>query len=79
MGTIIFWGAIVVGGILGIILISLASMAQKAEEFYDHMPCGDGKCLEADTYSVPAAETLSPTSRGEVRPQRALSESVVAP
>jgi hypothetical protein len=78
MGTLIFWGVIVLGVFLGIILFSLLSMAQKAEEVYDRMPRGDGIGIREDTYFVPASEPLSPASRGEVRPQGELSESVAA-
>ena len=78
MGTLIFWGVIVLGVFLGIMLISLSSMAQKAEEVYDRMPCGDKIGTRADTYCLLASETLSPISIGEVRPQGDLSESVAA-
>ena len=78
MGTLIFWGVIVLGVFLGIVLISLSSMAQKAEEVYDRMPCGDKIGTRADTYYFSVSETLSPTSIGEVRPQGDLSGSVEA-
>jgi hypothetical protein len=79
MGTLIFLGVIVAVAVLGIILFSLVSMAQKGEEVYDRMPCGDGMGARADTYSVPASEPLSLASRGEVRPQGELSASATAP
>lgn len=77
-GTLIFWGAMVLGGLMGILLVSLSSMAQKAEEVYDRMPRGDEIGARA-TCPVPAPEPLSPASRGEVRPQGDLRESVAAP
>jgi hypothetical protein len=67
MGTLVFWGVIVVGIFLGIIIFSLLSMAQKAEEFYDHMPCGDKKGPQPDTYCLLASGPVSRASRGEVR------------
>ena len=79
MGKIFFWGVVASGVFLGIILFSLTSMAQKAEEVYDRMPGADGIGIRADTYFVPASEPLSPASRGEVRPQGELGESVTGP
>jgi hypothetical protein len=66
MGTLVLLGVIVVGFCLGIILISLLRMAQKAEEFYDRRPCGDKKSPGADTYCLLASATLSPAGRNEV-------------
>jgi hypothetical protein len=79
MGTLIFWGGIVLGGFLGIMLFSLSSLAQKAEEVYDRMSCGEEIGLRGKPYGLLLPETLSPTSRGEARPQGNLSESVTAP
>jgi hypothetical protein len=77
MGTLIFWGAMVLGGLMGILLVSLSSMAQKAEEAYDRMSRGDAPGAQA-TCPVPASGPLSPASRGEVRPQGDLRESAAA-
>ena len=41
MGTLIFWGVIVLGVFLGIVIISLLSMAQKGEQIYDLMYRGE--------------------------------------
>lgn len=79
MGTLIFGGVIVLGLFLGIVIISLLSMAQKGEQIYDLMHRGEKKATPADTYYLPATETPSPTSSGEARPQRDLSASVAAP
>ncbi len=35
MGTLIFWGVIVLGVFLGIVLISLLSMAKRTDQIYD--------------------------------------------
>ena len=79
MGTLIFGAGTLLGLCLGIALISLSTMARKAEEVYDRMPCGDKIGTRADTYCLLASETLSPISIGEVRPQGDLSGSVAAP
>ena len=79
MGTLIFWGVIVLGVFLGIVVISLLSMAQKGEQIYDLMDRGEAIATPADPYSLRATETLSPTSSGEAQPQRDLRVSVAAP
>ena len=79
MGTLIFWGVIVLGVFLGIVIISLLSMAQKGEQIYDLMYRGEETATPANPLYRPASETLSPTSSGEARPQRDLSASVAAP
>jgi hypothetical protein len=79
MGTLIFWGVIVLGVFLGIVIISLLSLVQKGEQIYDLMYRGEEIATPANPYYRPASETLSPTSSGEARPQRDLSASVAAP
>jgi hypothetical protein len=79
MGTMIFWGVIVLGGFLGIILISLSSMAQKAEEVYERMPGGGTIAIQSDTQSAPASKPLSPAKRDEKRPQREVRKSAATP
>jgi len=78
MGTLIFGAGTLLGLCLGIALISLSTMARKAEEVYDRMPCGDKIATRADTYYLLASKTSSPTRGDEVRPQGDLSESVAA-
>ena len=41
MGTLIFWGVIVLGVFLGIVIFSLLSMAQRGEQIYDLMHRGE--------------------------------------
>ena len=77
MGTLIFWGVIVLGVFLGIVIISLLSLAQKSEQIYDRVHRGEKIATPADTYYLPASENLSPVSSCEVRPQRDLSASVM--
>jgi hypothetical protein len=60
MGTLVFLGVIMVGSFLGIMLISLLRMAQKAEEVYERMQGGDKLGPRSDTYCLLASETLSP-------------------
>jgi hypothetical protein len=79
MGTLIFWGVIVLGVFLGIVTISLLSMAQKTDQIYDCKLRGEEIARPAKLLYRPASETLSPTSSGEAQPQRDLSASVVAP
>jgi hypothetical protein len=78
MGTLIFGGAIVLGGLMGTLLVCLSSLAQKAEEVLERMPRGNGTGDWA-IYPVPASEPLSPASRSEVPPQGDLRESVAVP
>jgi hypothetical protein len=78
MGTLIFWGVIVLGEFLGIVLISLSSRAQKAEEVYERMPSGDKIATRSDTYCLLVSGTLSPTGINEVGAQGDLSASVAA-
>jgi hypothetical protein len=79
VGLLIFGGVIVLGVFLGIVLISLLSLAQKGEQIYDLMDRNEKIATPADTYYLPAKETPKQTSRGEPRPQIDLSAPVVAP
>jgi hypothetical protein len=79
MGTLIVLAVIVLGLFLGIVIISLLSMAQKGEQIYDLMYRGEEIATPANPLYRPASETLSPTSSGEARPQRDLSASAAAP
>jgi hypothetical protein len=79
MGTLIFWGVIVLAVFLGIVVISLMSLPQKGEKIYDLMDRSEEIATPATTYTVKASETLSPTSSGEARLQRDLKVSVAAP
>ena len=79
MGTLIFWGVIVLGLFLGIVLISLLNMAQRSERIYDRMLRGEEIARPANPLYRPATEILKQTSSGESRPQRDLSASVAAP
>ena len=79
MGTLIFWGVIVLGVFLGLVIFSLLSMAQRGEQIYDLMYRGEEIATPANPLYRPASETLSPTSSGEARPQRDLSGSAAAP
>ena len=79
MGTLIFWGVILLGLFMGIVLISLLSMAKRTDQIYEIMCRGEEIPTPAKPLYRPASETLSPTSSGEARPQRDLSASVAAP
>jgi hypothetical protein len=79
MGTPIFWGVIVLGVFLGIVLISLLSMAQETDQIYDRKLRGEEIARPANPLYRPVSETLSPTSSGKAQPQRDLSASVAAP
>ena len=72
MGTLIFGAGTLLGIFLGIVLISLLTMAQKADKFSDLMNRGGKIATLGDTYRLPASETLLPTGSGEARPQRYL-------
>ena len=67
MGTLIFWGAIVLAVFLGIVLFSLLSMAQKGEQIYDLIHRGENIPSSTDTYYLPATEPLRQNSSGEAR------------
>ena len=79
MGTLIFWGVIVLGLFMGIVLISLLTMAKRSDQIYDRMLRGEAIASPAKPLHRPASETLSPTSSGEARAPRDLSPSVAAP
>jgi hypothetical protein len=78
-GNTDFLGVIVLGVFLGIVIISLLSLAQKGEQVYDFMYRGEARATPADSLYQPASETLSPTSGGEARPQRDLGASAAVP
>jgi hypothetical protein len=67
MGILIFWGVIVLGVFLGIVIFSLLSMAQKGEQIYDLMDRGEAIPTPANPLYRPASEALPPASSGEVR------------
>lgn len=67
MGTLIFWGVIVLGVFLGIVIFSLLSMAQKGEQIYDLMYRGEAIPTPANPLYRPASEPLPPASSGEAR------------
>lgn len=69
MGILIIGVGAVLSIFLGIVLISLLAMAQKSDQLYDLMPGGEEMVTPADTYLLPASETLSPTSHKEARPR----------
>jgi len=79
MGTLIVLGAIVLGGMLGIIIFSLLSMAKKGEQIYEVMLRGEEIVTPVNPLNRPTSETPSPTGSGEARPQRNLRALVVAP
>ncbi|MDP2047243.1 MAG: hypothetical protein Q8L00_13640 [Deltaproteobacteria bacterium] len=79
MGTLIFWGVIVLGVFLGIVIFSLLSLAQKGEQICELMYRAEDIATPTNPLYRPASETVSPTSSGEARPQRDLSASVAAP
>ena len=79
MGTLIFWAVVVWGVFMGIVLFSLLSVAQRGEQIYDFMDRSENIPTSADTYHLPATETLSPISSGETRPQRDWCLSEAAP
>jgi hypothetical protein len=79
MGTLIFWGVIVLGVFLGAVIISLLSMAKRTDQIYDRMYRGEEIPTPANPLFRPASATLSPTSSGEARAQRDLSASLAAP
>jgi hypothetical protein len=79
MGTLVFWGVMVLGVFLGIVILSLLSMAQKGEQIYDLMYCGEEIATPEKPLYRPAMETLTPTSSDEARPQRDLGAQVAAP
>ena len=78
MGTLIFWAGTLLGVFLGIVLISLLTMARKGGEVFDSMTGGDTIATRSGTYCLPASETPSPISCHEMRPQGDLSGSVEA-
>jgi len=77
-GNTDFLGVIALGVFLGIVIISLLSMAQKGEQIYELMYRGERIGASTDSYSLPASEIRSPASNGEVRADRDLSSSVTA-
>jgi hypothetical protein len=78
MGTLIFWGVIVLGLFLGIVIFSLMSMAQKGEQIYDLMYRAEEIATPAKPLYRLESENLVPTSSGEARPQRDLGAQVAA-
>jgi hypothetical protein len=79
MGALIFWGMIVVGVFLGIVIFSLLSLAQKGEQIYELRYRAEDIATPPNPLYRPATETLSPASCGEAPPQRDLSASAAAP
>ena len=79
MGTLIFWGVIVLGVFLGMVIYSLLSMAKRTNQIYELMYRAEDIATPVKPLYRAAAETLSPTSSGEARPQRGLIASVAAP
>ncbi len=69
MGILIIGVGAFLSIFLGIVLISLLAMAQKTDQDHDLMPGGEEMVTPADTYLLPAPETLSHTSHHEARPQ----------
>jgi hypothetical protein len=79
MGTVILGGAIVLGLFLGIVLISVLSMAKETDQSYDSMCHVEKIPTPAKPLYRPASAALSPISRDEARPQRDLGAQVAAP
>jgi hypothetical protein len=79
MGTLIVLAVVVLGVFLGIVLISLLTVAKKADQIYDRMHRDEEIAARANPYYRLATETLLPTCSGEAQPQRDLTASVVAP
>ncbi len=70
MGTLIFGAGTLFGVFLGIVLISLLSMAQKADKVYDWLDRGEPKATPEDTYSFLQSATILPTGRKDCWPSR---------
>jgi hypothetical protein len=79
MGTLIFWGVTVLGVFLGVVIISLLSMAKRTDQIYDRMYLGEEIVTPVNPVCRPASEVLSPSSSGEARLQRDLRGSVAVP
>ena len=69
METLFFGAGTLLGVFLGMLVISLLSLAQKGDEFLDLINRGRQIATLEDTCWLPASETLSPTSHNEERPQ----------
>jgi hypothetical protein len=78
MGTLIILAVVGLGVVLGIVIFSLLSMAQRTDQIYDCMLGGEEIAPSLHPLYRPASEALLPTSSGEARPQRDLSASVAA-
>ena len=72
MGILIFGAGTLLGLFLGIVLISLLTMAQKADQVYDLMAWQRGnRHSRLTTYRFAGVRNrVSPTSRAQVRPRR---------
>jgi hypothetical protein len=78
VGTLIFFGVIVLGVFLGIVLIALLSMAKRTDQIYERIVSGEECAIPADPLYRRAAENQPETRGGEARPQRDLRPSVAA-
>jgi hypothetical protein len=73
IGTLIFWAVIGLGVFLGMVIISLLSMAQKADQVYDLMDRAEKMATPEDHDHLPESEILSPKVSGEAHPPQDLS------
>ena len=78
MGTWIFWGVIVLAVFMGIVLLSLLTMAKRSDQIYARMLRGEEIASSANPLHQPAPETMPLIGSGEAQPQRDLSASVAA-
>ncbi|MBU4232408.1 MAG: hypothetical protein L6277_17560 [Desulfobacterales bacterium] len=79
MGILIVLAVIVLGVFLGIVIISLMSMAKMGDQINDQIYRDENIPMPPNPLYQPASETLSATSSGGAGAQRDLSASVAAP
>jgi hypothetical protein len=70
MGILTFGAGALLGLFLGIVLISLAGMAQEADRVYDWLERGKGMAVPEDTYYGPPSEAKRPISRRKKWPAK---------
>ena len=72
METLFFGAGTLLGVFLGMLVISLLSLAQKGDKFLDLINRGGQIATLEDICWLDASETRLPTGSGEARPQRDL-------
>jgi hypothetical protein len=74
VGTLIIGAGTLLGLFLGIMLVSLLNMSQRADDFIDLMNREGKFPAPEDIYGVEESETQLPTGNGKARPMRDIAD-----